>query len=327
MSQQKYVYNTQSLQFEKHRPTVKQIVFRATGYLSAIVFTGFILFVLADMFIPSPKGKAMQREIDHMEYQYMLMSKQVSAMAELVEDVQERDAGLHRFVLGIEPMDEAVWEAGVGGADRYADLAVFDNSADLLISSKQKVDELSRKLNLQIESLDELETRAVNREDMLASIPSIKPVREDLLKRNLNALSGFGIRLHPVHKVKKMHAGIDFTAPRGSAIQATGKGKVISVKNSRVGYGRSVLIDHGYGYTSLYAHMSKINVVVGEQVTKGQKIGEVGNTGTSTAPHLHYEVRLHNKPLDPIVFVMDDLSPIEYQELVERATEQNQSFD
>lgn len=327
MSQQKYVYNTQTLQFERLRPSAREIIFRATGYLFAILFTGFIIFILADIFFPSPKEKALKRELEHMKYQYMLMTEQVAEMDGQLENIQMRDAELHRFILGMDPLDEAVWEAGIGGADRYRDLAVYPSTAELLVSSKMKIDELSRKLSLEFKSLSEIERKAMNREKMLASIPSIKPVREDLLRRKVKALSGFGIRLHPVHKVRRLHQGIDFTAPIGSDIQATGDGKVISVKSSRVGYGNSVIIDHGFGFTTLYAHMSKILVNVGDEVVKGEKIGEVGNSGTSTAPHLHYEVRIKGNPVNPIVYVMDDLTPEEYQELVERAAVENQSFD
>ena len=244
-----------------------------------------------------------------------------------LENIHDRDINLHRFILGMDPIDEDVWSGGVGGTDRYKNLATYPNSAELLISTQMKVDKLSTKLNIQLESLSDLEKEAAKREDMMLSIPSIKPVRGDLLKSNISSLSGFGIRLHPVHKINKLHTGIDFTSPTGSHIQATGNGKVVSVKKSRFGYGNNVVIDHGYGYKSLYGHMSIIEVRVGDEVTKGQKIGEVGNTGTSTAPHLHYEVRHNDKPVDPIIYVMDDLSPEEYQELSERAAIENQSFD
>ena len=140
-------------------------------------------------------------------------------------------------------------------------------------------------------------------------------------------MSGYGIRLHPVHKVDRMHAGIDFTAPKGTPIQATGNGRVIKAENERVGYGNHVIIDHGFGYTTLYGHMTSYNVKVGDVVTKGQTIGYIGNTGTSTGPHLHYEVRVKGNPVDPITYVLDDLNPQEYQLLVERAALENQSFD
>ena len=147
------------------------------------------------------------------------------------------------------------------------------------------------------------------------------------LKRKVKHLSGYGIRLHPVHKVKKFHKGIDFTAPKGTAIQSTGNGKVVRVEKRRSGYGTNVIIDHGYGFTSLYAHMKTVNVKKGQRVSKGQKIGTVGSTGTSTAPHLHYEVRINGKAVNPIDYCLDGLSPEEYKELIEKATVENQSFD
>ena len=160
----------------------------------------------------------------------------------------------------------------------------------------------------------------------LASIPSIKPVRSDKLARSVKLLSGFGYRIHPIFKVRKMHAGIDFTAPRGTPIQATGNGKIIKAGRGS-GYGNRVIIDHGYGYQTLYAHMDRIDVKVGQTVTRGEKIGLVGNTGASTAPHCHYEVIYKGQKVNPIQFVLDGLSPEEYQELVNVASLENQSMD
>lgn len=215
----------------------------------------------------------------------------------------------------------------VVGSDKYQNFAKFPNTGELLISTQEKVDKLMLQLKIQKNSLDTILSNANNRADMIASIPSIKPVRIDLLNKNLNAMSGFGIRLHPVHKVDRMHAGIDFTAPQGTPIQATGNGKVVKAEHERYGYGNHVIIDHGWGYSSLYGHMSSFNVKVGDIVQKGQTIGKVGDTGTSTAPHLHYEVRSKGNPVDPITYCMDDLTPQEYQQLVALAALENQSFD
>lgn len=267
------------------------------------------------------------RELDQMKYQFASVNDQLDLLSADLNSVQERDAGIHRFMLGMEPIDESVWQGGTGGSDKYSRFAKFANSAQILIESQQKIDKLMLQIKIQKNSLDTILARANDRADMIASIPSIKPVRIDLLKTNLNAMSGFGIRLHPVHKVDRMHTGIDFTAPSGTPIQATGNGKVIKADRGRVGYGNHVIIDHGYGYTTLYGHMSTIQVREGEEITKGQTIGTVGNTGTSTAPHLHYEVRLKGNPVDPIIYCMDDLSPDEYQSLVEMAKLENQSFD
>ena len=175
--------------------------------------------------------------------------------------------------------------------------------------------------------MDDVETLANQREDMLASIPAIKPVRSDKLKRNIRSLSGFGMRMHPIFKRRKMHTGIDFTAPQGVAIHATGNGKIHSIKRIKNGYGTHVIIDHGYGYKTLYAHMSAVDVKKGQKVTRGQVIGKIGNTGTSTAAHLHYEVIYQGKKVNPIHYCMDGLSDTEYQQLVNMAATPNQSFD
>ncbi|MGA0232451.1 MAG: M23 family metallopeptidase, partial [Saprospiraceae bacterium] len=201
------------------------------------------------------------------------------------------------------------------------------NSEDFASSTRKRLEKLQYKVELQKNSLDTLMALAKQREKKLLSIPSIKPVREDKLKRNMHSLSGFGYRIHPVHGVKKFHKGIDFTAPRGTAIQATGNGKVIRVQKRRYGYGNNIIIDHGFGYTTLYAHLSEIDIQVGDEVVKGQKIGTIGSTGTSTAPHLHYEVRINDRVVNPIDYCMDGLTLEEYQELVRKASIENQSFD
>lgn len=327
MAGKKYVYNESTLSFEEYKTPGKFRLLTLFGYLSATVVTSFVFFILHNTYFPSTRELALKRELNEMKYHFESITEQVDQMASELAVVQERDAGIHRVMLGMDPIDEAVWQGGIGGNDKYGSLTKYPNSGDLLVATQQKVDKLMLQLKIQKNSLDTILEKANSRADMIASIPSMKPVRIDLLNKNLNAMSGFGIRLHPVHKVDRMHAGIDFTAPKGTPIQATGNGRVIKAENERVGYGNHVIIDHGYGYTTLYGHMTSYNVKVGDVVTKGQTIGYVGNTGTSTGPHLHYEVRLKGNPVDPITYVLDDLNPQEYQLLVERAALENQSFD
>ena len=327
MAGRKYVYNETTLSFEEYRTPGKFVVLHLFGYLCAAVVTATLFFFLHNKYFPSQKEMALMRELDQMKYQFETVNDQLDQMATDLNNVHERDGGIHRFMLGMEPIDESVWKGGVGGSDKYASLINYPNSGKLLVETRQKVDQMMLQLKIQKSSLDSILIKANAREEMIASIPSIKPVRIDLLKKNLSALSGFGIRLHPVHKVDRMHTGVDFTAPIGSSIQATGNGKVITAEYGRVGYGNHVIIDHGYGYTTLYGHMSTIQVKVGDVIHKGQTIGTVGNTGMSTGPHLHYEVRIKGNPVDPIIYCMDDLTPEEYQSLVERASIENQSFD
>ncbi len=327
MAGKKYVYNESSLSFEEYKTPGKFRLLTFFGYLCATVVTAFVLFMVHSAYFPSQKEMALMREMEQMRYHYENLNEQLDLMSSELSVVQERDAGIHRFMLGMEPIDESVWEGGIGGSDKYASLFKYPNSGEILVEAQKKADKLMLQLKIQKKSLDTILTKANLRADMIANIPSIKPVRVDLLKRNLNALSGYGIRLHPVHKVDRLHTGIDFTAPRGTPIQATGNGKVIKATYGRVGYGNHVIIDHGFGYTTLYGHMQTIDVKEGDEIIKGQTIGKVGSTGTSTAPHLHYEVRLKNKPVDPITYCLDDLTPQEYQYLVERASLENQSFD
>ena len=327
MRKEKFVYNTQTLRYEKVIEPLKAKLLRIFGFLSAVVVAAIIIISITLTYFPSPKEKALMREIEQMNYQYIAMNNQVELMSKVLDNVQERDANVHRIIFGMDPIDNNVWNSGIGGHNQYNNLTQYKNTGALLVATQDKVELLGRQLTVESKSLDTLTDLAMDRENMLASIPAIKPVREDKLKRNIRTLSGFGMRLHPIYKRRKMHTGIDFTAPKGTAIQATGNGKVVSIKNNRSGYGKHIIIDHGYGYKTLYAHMAEINVTLGQKVKRGQKIGVVGSTGTSTAPHLHYEVMLKGKKVNPIHYCMDGLSPKEYQELVDMAGTSNQSFD
>ena len=302
-------------------------MFKAMGYLSAVVFTSLIIFVLAYLYLPTPKEKSLERDISQMEFYYNDLAEQYDALTNEIDKLQDKEAGVHRVVFGLDPIDESVWNGGIGGRDNIIRLRNNMDADSLLSATLTKLDKLKRKISIQSASLDTLANIAHVHEDRLASIPSIKPIQEDKLKRKVRHLSGYGMRIHPVHKVKKMHHGIDFTAPKGTKIQATGNGIVKKVEKRRTGYGTSIVIDHGYGFTTLYGHLSKSMVKKGQQVSKGEVIGLVGSTGTSTAPHCHYEVRINNSSVDPIDYCLDGLTPEEYQLLVNMATEENQSFD
>ena len=271
--------------------------------------------------------EALLREISQLETQYHKLSDELLGMDKVLENIQERDASVHRMMFGMDPIDRDVWNGGVGGSKKYSEITRYPNSSDWLLSTMEKVDRLKRQMKIQSESLDTVISLAQDREKMLASIPSIKPVRSDKLSRNIKLLSGFGYRIHPIYKVRKLHTGIDFTAPAGTPIQATGDGKVVEVDHKRTGYGNHVIIDHGYGYKTLYGHMHRIDVKPGQTVKKGQQIGLVGNTGASTAPHCHYEIIYKGNKINPIHYCMDGLSPEEYQDLVELSAVANQSFD
>lgn len=327
MGKEKFIYNPQTLSYDKVVVTNKKKALRVFSIFSGIAVAGVLFTLLVWKIFPSPKERSLVREIDQLKGQYALLENQFGQMSNALGSLQERDAGVHRMLFGMDPIDESVWEAGVGGADRYKDVVPYRNSTEFIVETRKKADKLKRQIAIQSRSLDTLNTLAANREEFLAALPLIKPVREDKLKRNVKLLSGFGMRIHPIYKVPKMHTGIDFTAPKGTPIQATGNGKVAKIVNKKSGYGLYVVIDHGFGYETLYGHMSKVDVKQGQQVQRGQQIGLIGNTGTSTAPHLHYEVHYKGKKVNPINFVMDGLTPEEYEELKMKASVANQSFD
>jgi len=299
MRKEKFVYNTQTLRYEKVVEPLNVKIFKAFGFLSAVFVTACIMVAIFYHFYPFPKETALMRELDQMKHHYAEMDNDLTLMSKVLSNVQDRDGSVHRMLFGMDPIDDGVWEGGSGGSDKYDDIIKYKNSSATLIGTEGKLRKLKLQLDIQSKSLDEIEKLASKREEQLASIPAIKPIREDKLKRSIRSLSGFGMRLHPVFKRRKMHTGIDFTCPTGTPIQATGDGVVYRVTKSSSGYGHHVVIDHGFGYKTLYGHMSRIDVKKGEKVTRGQTIGAVGSTGTSK----------------------------EYQELANMASVANQSFD
>ncbi len=327
MRKEKFVYNTQTLRYEKVVEPLRTKVLRLFGFLSAVLVAAFIIISITLKYFPSPKEKALIREFKQMEYMYMQLNNDVENLTKVLDNVQDRDASVHRLMFGMDPIDKNVWEGGIGGHNKYDKLTKYKRTGDLLYATLDKVGKLKQQMAIQSKSLDTILTLANDRETMLASMPAIKPIRSDKLSRNIRSLSGFGMRLHPIFKRKKRHTGIDFTSPKGTAVQATGNGTVHSVLNKRSGYGTHIIIDHGYGFKTLYAHLSAVDVKVGQKVVRGQVIGKVGSTGTSTAPHLHYEVILKGVKVNPIHYCMDGLTPKQYQELADMAAISNQSFD
>jgi len=231
---------------------------------------------------------------------------------------------IYRIVLGAEPIDKNIRNAGVGGADRYADIRdknLIDE--DMIVALSEKVDKLKRKVYIELKSQDELRSLAEKKVKLFAAIPAIQPISN---KQLVALASGFGVRIHPIYKVKKMHTGIDFAAPIGTPIYATADGKVEEVSVKFSGYGKMVVLDHGFGYKTRYAHMHDFAVRTGQNIKRGELIGYVGDTGVSTAPHLHYEVMLNGVLINPVHYFFNDLSPDEYEKIVELSSIENQSL-
>lgn len=327
MRKEKFVYNSQTLRYERVELPLSTKILRVFGFLCAGLMAGAVFTVISWNLFPSPNEKAMERELDEVRRVISRLNSDLQEKEAVLANLHERDNYVHRMTFGMAPIDENIWNGGVGGAERNLRAEAYPHTGDLLQDAYTRFDRLKRKMKMQSISLDTLEATARKKSDMLASTPMIAPVRSDKLARRVQSLSGYGRRLHPILKRMKMHTGIDFTAPRGTPIQATGNGRIKKVVKKNSGYGYYVVIDHGYGYESLYAHMHRIDVKVGEEVIRGQQIGTVGSTGRSTAPHCHYEVIFRGKKINPINYVLDGLTPEEYEQLTDKAAVVNQSLD
>lgn len=323
MSKVKYYYDSETLSYRKierkKRRTAKYISF----FLLASALFGFLIFLIASQYIDSPKEKALKRELANMQMQFDLLNKRIEHSQDVLANIEDRDNNIYRLYFGANPIPDEQRKAGFGGVNRYKDLEGFDNSK-LIKETTKRMDILEKQIVVQSKSLDEIAILAEDKEKFLASIPAIQPVRNEDLTR---MASGYGYRTDPFNKTRKMHWGMDFTAPRGTPIFATGDGVVIRADNGSAGYGKHIRIDHGYGYTSLYAHLYKYNVRKNQKVKRGDLIGFVGSTGRSEAPHLHYEVFKDDQRINPINFYYGSLTADEFNELLEKASVENQSLD
>lgn len=323
MSRTKYRFNTRTLSYEKIEIGWKQRLSKISTYLFSSAVFGLFIYLMATQFIDSPKEKLLKRENSQLKAQYEFLDKRMDQVSSVLEDIQRRDDEIYRVIFEAEPIAKEIREAGFGGVNRYKKLEGYKNS-ELIIESAEKIDKISKQLYIQSKSYDDVFKMAKSKEKMIASIPAIQPIPNKNLRR---MASGYGMRMHPIHKIWKKHTGMDFSAERGTEIYATGDGIVVSAKKERRGYGYHIVIDHGYGYKTLYGHMQKFNVRRGQKVKRGEVIGYVGNTGTSVAPHLHYEVIRNGDKINPINFYFNDLSPEEYDEIIEISSQSNQSFD
>ena len=323
MSKIKYYYDTKTLSYKPIESTSIDKFKKFIVYLTSSAILAFFTLLIFFQYFDSPKEKRLKGEINHLLSQYEIINNDLEKIELVLDDIQNRDDNIYRTIFEADPIPTSIRKQGFGGVNRYKKLSGYSNS-DLIINTSKKIDQLTKQLYLQSKSFDEIIELAKNKSKMLASIPAIQPVANKDLKR---MTSGYGYRIHPIYKTRKMHYGMDYSAKVGTEIYATGDGIVSKVKRSKRGYGNYVKINHGFGYETLYAHMSKYIVKQGQKVKRGEVIGYVGNTGISTAPHLHYEVRKDNKKINPVNFYFNDLTPDEYEKMLELASQPNQSFD
>jgi murein DD-endopeptidase MepM/ murein hydrolase activator NlpD len=323
MSKINYKYNNKSLSYEIIVVPLHKRVGKVLSYLAIGLVFATLTIILAYKYLDSPKEKQLQREISELTLQYELLNNRMNQVTDVLSDIQDRDNNIYRTIFEAEPIPASIRQAGYGGIDRYKELQGFNNS-ELIVETTKRLDIISKQLYIQSKSFDEVTKLVKGKAQLLASIPAIQPISNKDLRHQP---SGFGWRTHPIYKTPEFHPGMDFSAPQGTEIFATGDGVVERADASAQGYGNHVVINHGYGYETLYGHMSKMAVKVGQQVKRGQLIGYVGSTGLSTAPHVHYEVHKNDQIVNPINYYYNDLTPEQYEKLTALSLQSSQSFD
>ena len=326
MARIKYYYDTETCKYERVKVTTWDVVLNLLGFLSVSLILAVGIVLAYNTYFESPKEALLRKENEELKFHYEILEKNMVDVNSMITNLQERDDNVYRIIFEAEPIPSSIRGAGIGGAARYGDLAEKDLEQEkLIISTFKKIDKLKKQMYIQTKSYDDIMHLANDKANMLRSIPAIQPVRN---KRLTRLASGFGMRIHPIYKGRRMHYGIDFAAPRGTPIYATGDGKIKMTRTSllKTGYGNQVEIDHGFGYVTKYAHMQMFTVKKGQRVKRGELIGYVGSTGGSTAPHVHYEIIKDGKKIDPIQYMIQDVSDDEYQKLLELASRENQSL-
>ena len=325
MFKTKYYYDSKTLSYRKIKVSKRVQLRNILAFLSVSAFFGIVvlLILLQSPILNTPTELSQSREISNYKFQLDLMNKKLDQLNIVLSEIEQRDNNIYRVLFETDPIPSEVRKAGFGGVNRYENLEGFENS-ELIIETTKKIEILTKQIVIQSKSLDEIERLASEKEKLLAAIPSIQPIKRSDLTR---MASGYGYRTDPFNKTRKMHFGMDFTAPKGTPIYAASDGKIIRADSRSTGYGKHIRIDHGFGYVTLYAHLNDYNVRRGQTVEKGDDIGYVGRTGRSQAPHLHYEVWKDKKRVNPINFYLGNLTPEEFDDLLRLANEENQSLD
>ncbi len=324
MARIKYYYDTETCKYERIKTSTGDIILNALGIFSLTLAMAAGILLISSSYFESPKELILKNEVKELEFYYHNLFQKVNKLQGQLGNMEYRDDNIYRVVLGAEPIDKSIREAGIGGIDRYEEVKEKNIiHEDIIIKLSENVDNLRRKIYIESKSQDEVVELAESKEKLFAAIPAIQPVAN---KQLIALASGFGWRIHPIYKVKKMHTGIDFAAAIGTPIYATADGTIDKADISFSGYGKVIEIDHGFGYRTRYAHMHGFAVRLEQKVKRGDLIGYVGNTGLSTAPHLHYEVFVNGIHANPVHYFFNDLNPAEYEKIIELASIENQSL-
>ena len=324
MARIKYYYDTETCKYERVKVGTWDIVLSLLGFLSVATIIAITMVLVYNTYFESPKEAMQKKENEELKLYYDILNQEMDAAQDMMVALQQRDDDIYRVINEAEPIPSTIRQGGIGGTERYKNLLEEGlQQEELILSTLKKIESLKKQMYIQTKSYDEIVSLAKNKDQMYASIPAIQPVTNKELSR---LASGFGRRIDPIYKVRRMHYGVDFSAPRGTPIYSTGDGVVKKVKTNYGGYGKEIIIDHGYGYVTRYAHLSEFNVKRGQKIKRGECIGYIGSTGKSTAPHLHYEVIKDKKKVNPVHYFYNDLNEEEYQKILELSSIENQSL-
>jgi murein DD-endopeptidase MepM/ murein hydrolase activator NlpD len=323
MKKIKYYYNTNTLRYEKLETPLRVTLLRVLGFIAASIVTALIIVSIAFKYLDSPKEKVLRNQYEAARENFDILSEQSKKLQQQMADLEKRDNEVYRAIFEANPIPDSA-RAKAMEKQKEIQLVLGMSQYDLSGSIATSLNNLSQRMAFQNKSFDEINTFIKNKQVLLSCTPAIQPVSNKDLNR---IASGFGYRIDPVYKTVKMHAGLDFAAPQGTPIYATANGTVVTGGNTGNGYGNHVVINHGYGYETLYGHMVRVKVRSGQKVKRGEIIGWVGSTGKSTGPHCHYEVHKNGQPVDPVYFFYNDLTPEQFDRLLKLAASSNQSFD
>lgn len=316
------VFNHANLTFEQKKISWQQKFLYGAMITSGVLVFGFISVMLSHKIFPSPNEQNLRRQIKFMQKEYGELESRLGYIAEDLHTLRKRDENLYRVIYQRDPIDEDIWKTTESGKSKF-DIINEQSDYEIIGSILSKMDVARKKMQLQQKSYNELTSLVKRKDDMINSIPSIQPITNKDLTR---ISSGFGWRIHPIYRIPKKHTGIDFTAPTGTPIYVTGDG-IVETVHYEGGYGNCVVINHGYGYKTRYAHMSKYATSPGVKVKRGSLIGYVGSTGASVGPHLHYEVEYGDQKVDPALFFYNDLNKNQFEELIKITNAGGKSFD
>jgi len=323
MKKVKYFYNTHTLRYDKLETPWRVRLLQFFGFLAASIVTGLLIVLISFNYIDNPKEKNLRRENNDMRDNYTVMQERVRQLQLQIDELERRDNKIYRTIFESAPIPDS---ARIKDSEARKEVSLIQKLGDneLVDGMRDQLNNLSLKLAFQAKSYNEIDNMVKNKAKLLQSIPAIQPVSNKDLTR---IASGFGWRIDPVYKSRKKHEGLDFTAPIGTPIYATADGVVREAGFNTGGYGNHVVINHGYGYETLYGHMYRVKARAGEAVKRGEVIGWVGSTGKSTGPHCHYEVHRYGIPVDPIYYFYNDLTPGQFDRMVKLAATNNQSLD